>query len=148
MSHLGARIMVVLREGRPYELRDTRGNLITKKEAMELIRSEYKVSEETRQARRRRKRRILPAGAACPNHYSSWQAIQGHESGDRSHRRAHLGSVGDSGCYDPPCVHKVLELAYVPLGSALRGLTLHLGFYHKLFFVVLFRVGLSLLGLF
>jgi hypothetical protein len=55
MSHLGARIMVVLREGRPYELRDARGNLITKKEAMELIRSEYKVSEETRQARRRRK---------------------------------------------------------------------------------------------
>jgi hypothetical protein len=55
MSHLGARIMAVLREGRPYELRDSQGKLLTKKEAMELIRSEYKVPEETRQARRRRK---------------------------------------------------------------------------------------------
>ena len=55
MSHLGARIMAILRESRPYELRDNQGNLITKKEAMELIRSEYKVPEETRQARRRRK---------------------------------------------------------------------------------------------
>jgi len=55
MSHLGARIMAVLREGRPYELRDSQGKLLTKKEAMELIRSEYKMPEETRQARRRRK---------------------------------------------------------------------------------------------
>ena len=55
MSHLGARIMAVLRESRPYELRDSQGKLLTKKEAMELIRSEYRVSEETRQARRRRK---------------------------------------------------------------------------------------------
>jgi hypothetical protein len=55
MSHLGARIMVVLRAGRPYELRDVRVNLITKKGAMELIRSEHKVPEETRQARRQRK---------------------------------------------------------------------------------------------
>lgn len=55
MSHLGARIMAVLREGRPYELRDSQGKLLTKKEAMELIRSAYKVPEETRQARRRRK---------------------------------------------------------------------------------------------
>lgn len=55
MSHLGARIMAVLREGRPYELRDSQGKLLTKKEAMELIRLEYKVPEETRQARRRRK---------------------------------------------------------------------------------------------
>ena len=55
MSHLAARIMVVLREGRPYELRDNQGKPIANKEAMELIRSVYKVSEETRQARRRRK---------------------------------------------------------------------------------------------
>jgi len=47
--------MAVLREDRPYELRDSQGKLLTKKEAMELIRSEYKVPEETRQARRRRK---------------------------------------------------------------------------------------------
>jgi len=55
MSHLGARIMAVLREDRPYELRDTQGKPITKKGAMGLIRSEHKVPEETRQARRRRK---------------------------------------------------------------------------------------------
>ncbi len=55
MSHLGARIMAILREDRPYELRDSQGKLLTKKEAMELIRSAYRVPEETRQARRRRK---------------------------------------------------------------------------------------------
>jgi len=54
MSHLGARIMAVLREDRPYELRDTQGKPISNKGAMELIRSEHKVPEETRQARRRR----------------------------------------------------------------------------------------------
>ncbi len=48
MSHLGARIVAVLREDRPYELRDSQGKLLTKKETMELIRSEYKVPEETR----------------------------------------------------------------------------------------------------
>jgi len=36
-------------------MRDTQGKLITKKEAVEFIRSAYKVPEETRQARRRRK---------------------------------------------------------------------------------------------
>ena len=55
MSHLAARIMAVLREDRPYELRDTQGKPITKKGAMELIQSEHKVPEEIRQARRRRK---------------------------------------------------------------------------------------------
>jgi transposase len=55
MSHLAARILVVLREGRPYELRDTQGRPISDRGARDLIRSEHKVPEETRQARRHRK---------------------------------------------------------------------------------------------
>jgi hypothetical protein len=54
MSHLGARILAVLREDRPYELRDTRGKPISKEEARKLILSEYKVPEEVRRQRRRR----------------------------------------------------------------------------------------------
>jgi len=55
MSHLGARILAVLREDRPYELRNTHDEPISKEGAMELIQAEFKVPEETRQARRRRK---------------------------------------------------------------------------------------------
>ena len=55
MSHLGARILAVLREDRPYELRNTHDEPISKKGAMEVIQAEFKVPEETRQARRRRK---------------------------------------------------------------------------------------------
>lgn len=54
MSHLGARILTVLRENRPYELRDTQGKAISKDEARKLILSEYKVPEEIRRQRRRR----------------------------------------------------------------------------------------------
>jgi len=55
MSHLGARILAVLREDRPYELRDTCDQPISKKGAMQLVQVEFKVSEEIRQARRRRR---------------------------------------------------------------------------------------------
>ena len=55
MSHLAARILTVLRENRPYELRDAQGKLITQKMAVELIRSDYTVPEDIRQARRRSK---------------------------------------------------------------------------------------------
>lgn len=57
MSHLGARILAVLREERPYELRDTQGNRISREEARRLILSKYKVPEEIRRERRRRNRR-------------------------------------------------------------------------------------------
>ena len=53
MSHLGARILAVLREDRPYELQDIHGQSISKKEAVELIQLEYQVTELIRQARRR-----------------------------------------------------------------------------------------------
>ncbi len=54
MSDLGTRILAVLREGRPYELRDTHDQPISRKGAIELVQSEYKVPELIRQARRRR----------------------------------------------------------------------------------------------
>ncbi len=56
MSHLGARILTVLHEGRPYELRDTHGNPISKAEARKLILCNYKVPDEIRRERRRRTR--------------------------------------------------------------------------------------------
>jgi len=54
MSHLGARVFTVLKEDRPYELRDTEGNLISKDDARRLILDKYQVPEEIRRERRRR----------------------------------------------------------------------------------------------
>ena len=54
MSHLGARVLTVLKEGRPYELRDIEGKSISKEEARKLIISKYRVSEDVRRERRRR----------------------------------------------------------------------------------------------
>jgi transposase len=55
MSHLAARILAVLQEDKPYQLRDIDNRPVSKNEAMWLIRSQFKVPEETRQARRHRK---------------------------------------------------------------------------------------------
>ena len=55
MSHLGARVLAVLKEDRPYELRDHEGKLIGKDEAKKLILSKYHVSEDIRRERRRHK---------------------------------------------------------------------------------------------
>jgi len=54
MSHLGARVFAVLKENRPYELRDIDGNPISKDNARRLILSKYQVPEEIRRERRRR----------------------------------------------------------------------------------------------
>jgi len=54
MSHLGARVLKVLKEDRPYEIRDLDGKSIDKNEAKGLILSQYHVSEEIRRERRRR----------------------------------------------------------------------------------------------
>jgi transposase len=54
MSHIGARILAVLQENRPYELRDNQGNQITWEEARKLVLVNYQVPEEIKQARRRR----------------------------------------------------------------------------------------------
>ncbi len=54
MSHLGARVLRVLKENRPYEIRDADGKSIDKSEARRLILSQYHVSEDIRRERRRR----------------------------------------------------------------------------------------------
>jgi transposase len=55
MSHLGARILAVLRDNRPYEIRDIQGKSVSRRAAMELVRSAYTVPESVRKVRRRRK---------------------------------------------------------------------------------------------
>jgi hypothetical protein len=54
MSHLGARVLRVLKDDRPYEIRNLEGKTINKNEAKGIILSEYHVSEEVRRERRRR----------------------------------------------------------------------------------------------
>ena len=56
-THLPARIHVILKEDRAYELRDLEGNPISKKDAKALIQRELTVPEEIRQRTRGRKRR-------------------------------------------------------------------------------------------
>ena len=55
MSHIGARILAVLQEDKPYELRDIQGRTVTWDEAKKLILTNYQVPEEIKQERRRRK---------------------------------------------------------------------------------------------
>jgi hypothetical protein len=63
MSHMAARVFAVLGEDRPYELRDTEGNPISKMAARVLILEKYRVSEEVRQKRRRSKGKKATARA-------------------------------------------------------------------------------------
>jgi transposase len=55
MSHMGARVLAVLRENKPYELQDLQGKRITSDEASRLILSDFQVPEEIKRERRRRK---------------------------------------------------------------------------------------------
>lgn len=55
MSHIGARILAVLRDDKPYELRDVQGRPISWEDARKLILLNYQVPEEIKQERRRRK---------------------------------------------------------------------------------------------
>ncbi len=55
MSHLSARILAVLREDKPYELRDINGSSVSRQEAKKIILAKYQVPEEIRRERRRRK---------------------------------------------------------------------------------------------
>ena len=55
MSHMGARVLAVLREDRPYELRDIDGRPTTREEARRLILLNYQVPEKIKRERRRRK---------------------------------------------------------------------------------------------
>ena len=58
MSHLGARVLRVLKEDSPYELRDIDGNPISKDAARKLVLSKYHVSEDIRRERRRRNPKV------------------------------------------------------------------------------------------
>jgi len=58
MSHLGARVLRVLKEDSPYDLRDIEGNTVSKGEAKKLVLSKYQVSEDIRRERRRRNSKI------------------------------------------------------------------------------------------
>jgi transposase len=55
MSHLGARILAVLRDNKPYEIRDIQGQPVSKREATAIVHSGYTVPESVRRVRRRRK---------------------------------------------------------------------------------------------
>jgi len=55
MSHMSARVLAVLREDKPYELRDKDGRSVSREEARKLILAKYQVPEEIRRERRRRK---------------------------------------------------------------------------------------------
>jgi transposase len=57
MSHLGAKVFTVLKDSRPYELRDIEGNPISKDDARRLILDKYHVPEEIRRERRWRNRK-------------------------------------------------------------------------------------------
>jgi transposase len=65
MSHLGARVLTVLKVDRPYELRDIEGNPISKEHAKKLILSKYHVAEDIRGERRRRNGKISKAREAA-----------------------------------------------------------------------------------
>jgi len=53
-THLLDRLLAVLKEDRPYELRDCAGNPITSAEGKRIIQEKYQVPEEVRQSRRAR----------------------------------------------------------------------------------------------
>jgi len=55
MSHMSARVLAVLREDKPYELRDIDCRPISREEARKIILTRYQVPEEIRKERRRRK---------------------------------------------------------------------------------------------
>ena len=57
MSHMASRVFAVLRESKPYELKDTDGKSISMLAARELIMANYQVPEDIRQARRKSKGR-------------------------------------------------------------------------------------------
>jgi len=55
-SHLARRIYAVLRDGRPYELRDLEGRPISKKGSRALVLNKFQVPESLRKQRREHRR--------------------------------------------------------------------------------------------
>jgi hypothetical protein len=56
-THLLDRVLVVLREDRPYQLRDVDGSPVSNERALEIIRARYRVPEEVRRRNNKRTRR-------------------------------------------------------------------------------------------
>ena len=67
MSHLGARVLKVLLEDRPYELRDIDGKSLTRDYAKSLILTKYHVSDDIRRERRRRNSKAGKTGETAIN---------------------------------------------------------------------------------
>lgn len=63
-THLLDRILVVLREDRPYELRDVDGTPVSRERALQIIAERYSVPEEVRQRTTKRSRQELAAKRA------------------------------------------------------------------------------------
>ncbi|MFO7995956.1 MAG: IS110 family transposase [Dehalococcoidia bacterium] len=77
MSHMGARVLKVLKEDRPYEIRNLEGESINKSEAKRLILSQYYVSEGVRRERRRRNTKVKRIGEAeTPSIHEAAEAPQ------------------------------------------------------------------------
>jgi len=55
MSHMGARVLAVLRENKPYELRDIQGRRVTGEKARKIILENFQVPDEIKRERRRHK---------------------------------------------------------------------------------------------
>jgi hypothetical protein len=74
MSHLLSRVYTVLKEERPYQLRDLEGKRVTMVAARSLIRERFRVPEEVRRLRRHqnrpKKKENLPAEVPFPS--SGW----------------------------------------------------------------------------
>jgi hypothetical protein len=71
MSHLATRVYTVLKEERPYQLRDLEGNPVTMVEARSLVRERFWVPEEVRRLRRHqnwpKKKENLPQEVPFPS---------------------------------------------------------------------------------
>jgi len=67
MSHLGARVLKVLLEDRPYDLRDIDGKSVDRKAAKTLILTKYHVSDDIRRERRRRNSKAVKTGETATN---------------------------------------------------------------------------------
>ena len=80
MSHIGARILAVLQENRPYELRDIKGRPIAWEEARKLVLTNYQVPEEIKQARRRR--RTVGNSAKSQRKWREMVAHRAHEAAE------------------------------------------------------------------
>ena len=79
MSHMGARVFRVLREDRPYELRDTEGKPISKAAARALILAKYQVPKDIRQERRKGRKANTPGpqkkeGMAAGRVHEAWES--------------------------------------------------------------------------